>query len=349
LGAVYFRHPNKRPMAQRYSASLLLLATALGAFAQPTLPSGSNSFAPGESYTYGVGDYFTPPSVGEANTTWDYSTYTSSSTFTAVFSPPSTGGGMAGATVAEAAGGGAYAYHKATASAFEQLGVIGTGFNVNCTLNPITAFAYPFTFASEVNDTYDCTGVSGGQAFNRDSGTVVISGSSYGTLILPSGTYTNVLLVNYEQHHYDWFTNDPDFTIDYNAFIQFWIKPGIKAPLLANYEAYQVPGSLHLYSRVLDAEGIGMEEARRHDIGMDLMPNPATDRVEVLFGVGAGKRLTIELIDLTGKTVMSTRRTTQVNTVQREILDLTGLASGAYTVRVTDETGAMGAKRLVVN
>jgi hypothetical protein len=253
---------------------------------------------------------------------------------------------MAGATAAENQGGAAYVYYKATSAAYEQLGMISPQFTLNCS-NPITVFSYPFTFGSDYTDTYLCNGVTSGEAFTRSNGLVRIAGASYGTLIMPYGTFTNVLMVDIEQTHTDVLASEPDFDFHYYSWTQMFIKPGIKQPLLANYENYTKPGPYQAFSRMLDENSTGVEEALRHDIGMDLFPNPATDRVEVLFSVPAGERLTIEVIDMLGQVVHTQQRPSLIFGMQREVIDLTGVAPGAYTVRLTDQKGAMGAKRFI--
>ncbi|MEO8591101.1 MAG: T9SS type A sorting domain-containing protein [Flavobacteriales bacterium] len=332
-------------MMIRYTSSLSLVLLASVGMAQPTLSSGNSSFVPGESYLLHQCDYFTPPANGVANATWDHSDLVSTASVTDQWVTP-VGGAPVGTTVSESAGGGAYAHYKATAAAFEQVGLTAPQATLNCT-NGVTVFAYPFTFGTVVNDTYACTGVSAGESFTR-TGTVDLEGASWGTLILPYGTFTNVLMVDVEQHHEDVFASDPDFPFYYNAFTQLFIKPGVKEPLLANYENYQVPGQLLYYARMLDEDEVGVAEAMRHDIGVDLMPNPATERVEVVFGVAAGSSLALEVIDLTGKVVLGQRRPALVSGIQREVIDISSLASGAYTVRITDANGSMGAKRLIV-
>ncbi|MGV3637490.1 MAG: T9SS type A sorting domain-containing protein [Flavobacteriales bacterium] len=331
-------------MLHRYTAFVLLSGIAFAAFAQPTIPSGNSSFLPGETYTLHQGDYFTPPATGVANATWDHSDFTILSTVEDAWVAP-TPTAPAGPTVSEMLGPGVYGHYKATPTTFEQMGLTTPQATLSCS-NGITVIGYPFTFGSEVNDTYVCSGSNAGENFNR-TGTIDLNGASWGTLVLPYGTFTNVLMIDLEQHHEDVFVSDPEFPIAYNAFSQLFVKPGVKHPLLANYEVYTVPGQLFFYSRMLDGGDVGVEEALRNTIGLDLLPNPARGQVEVIFGTGASQS-TLKVIDVTGKVCLQRTRGGQGAGIQREVLDLSTLPSGAYSVRITDATGAMGTKRLIV-
>ncbi|MCB9163929.1 MAG: T9SS type A sorting domain-containing protein [Flavobacteriales bacterium] len=331
-------------MTQRYASLFILLSATLAALAQPTIPSGNSSFAPGESYTIRQGAYFTPPASGVANATWDYSGYTSTSTIESAWVAPAAGAPF-GTTVSEYLAPGVYGHYKATANSFEQIGQSAASSSLGCS-NGILLFTYPFTFDDVVNDTYACTGSTFGESFTR-TGTVDIEGASWGTLILPHGTFTNVLLIDIEQHHEDVLASDPEWPTNYNAFTQFFVKPGLRHPLLANYEVYQVPGQLFTYSRMLDASEVGVAEALNNAIGIDLLPNPARDQVDVVFGSGAD-RITLEVIDATGKVVLVEQHNAQGPGIQRQQLDLSSLQAGVYSVRVINATGAMGIKRLVV-
>ena len=51
---------------------------------------------------------------------------------------------------------------------------------------------------------------------------------------------------------------------------------------------------------------------------------------------------------LAGKVVLKKDRTTMVTGIQREVLDISGISKGLYSVLVTDDKGATGVKRLVV-
>lgn len=333
-------------MITHYTATALTLLMVTSVFAQPNLPSGSSSFAPGENYLIHRGNYFTPPDLDQANTTWNHATFATTASTTAQFVAPSVGA-PAGSTVSEVVGAGNYAHYKATATAFEQVGLTSPGASLNCT-NGLTVYAYPFTYGTEVDDTYSCTGSTNGEAFTR-TGTMDLHGGSWGTLVLPYGTFINVLMIESIQEHEDIVASDPDFPISYYARTQHFVKPGVKMPLLYNYEGYQLPGPYITFARLLDGSVVGMDEALRNAVGVDLIPNPATDHVDVVFGSAALGLAHIEVIDATGKVLAIRSNSNTANGMQREVLDITSLAAGIYSVRVTDGNGATGTKRLVKN
>ena len=332
-------------MENRYTAFLFVTAFATGVIAQPNFPSGSLSYAPGDAFILHQSTYFDPPATGIANATWNYADLSSSGSVTDQFVTPP-GSGPAGSTVAEVAGSGAYAFYKATPTSFEQLGLSSPQATLDCS-DPIKVFPYPLTFGTTMNDTYVCTGTSTGLAFTR-TGTYDIVGTSWGTLSLPYGTFNNVLMVSIEQYHVDTFLSDPDFPYGYSATIQLFLRPGVKAPLLANYMLYSIPGQVFMYSRYVDESSVGVEEAQRNVIGIDIMPNPASGSVGVEYGVAAGSAMNLEILDITGKIVLQQDRKTMVTGIQREVLDISSVAAGVYTLRITDAKGASGTKRLIV-
>ncbi len=332
-------------MENRYTAILLAMGLATCVIAQPNLPTGSISFAPGESYLLHQCAYFTPPGPGVTNAVWDHSDLVSVASFTDQFVAPPTGG-PAGSTVAEVAGTGTYVYYKASAAAFEQMGLVSPQATMSCA-NPVSVLTYPFEYGGEMLDTYSCGGNTSGFAFSRN-GTMNTVGTSWGTLILPYGTFTNVLMIMFAQNHQDIFPSNEDYDSEYQASFQLFVKPGVKQPLLSNYQTYSIPGPFNQYSRMLDASSVGVQEAQLNAIGVDMFPNPAQGSVEMIYGVVAGSTMNLEILDMAGKVVLQQDRKTMVTGIQREVFDIANLAPGVYTVRVTDAKGASGTKRLVV-
>ncbi len=331
------------PMKARYAVLLAILPIGQ-LIAQPVYNQADGSIQPGGSFVLRVGDWSAPPSTGEANATWDYAAWTSSSTVTSNFIAP-TGPGSANATVSEVVGN-SYAHYRSAPGVFQQVGFSSPGAQLTCS-NAIDVYRFPLTFGTEYSDPYLCSGVNQGEAFTR-TGTFNVVGTSWGTLVLPYGTFQNVLMVTVEQTHEDVFASDPEFPFEYAAYLTMFVKAGVHLPLLQIAELQNIPGPLLFYSRMLDQASIGIDEALSNAIGVELMPNPAADHVDVVFGVSAGIRSTIEVLDVTGKSVIMLNTGTMASGIYRETVDVSGLAAGSYTVRVTDAEGAWGTKRLVV-
>ncbi len=89
---------------------------------------------------------------------------------------------------------------------------------------------------------------------------------------------------------------------------------------------------------VIDRE---MEVQKRATLGMDLYPNPASDRINVRFASDEGTSVGIELFDGTGRS-LNQRRVTAAEGVNSVPIDVFTLPEGLYMVRVSN-----GAETLV--
>jgi hypothetical protein len=245
------------------------------------------------------------------------------------------------ANVIQDNGGGDLVVYRSSAAAYEQLGSASPDDTATCA-DPFLIMSYPLTFGDAFDDVVDCIETAG-------SNTYAISGSAssvadgWGTITLPFGTVNNVLRVRRVQDLVsEEFTPATQIRIDDYS----WYRPGVHRALFTTARnRVTLFGFLTLRdsaSTVIQDLNVGLDELVWHDIGVDAWPNPATDRLEVTFGLSAGHKVSIDVVDITGGLVRTTRRPTLVHGVQREVIDVAGLCPGAYMVRVTDETGATG-------
>jgi hypothetical protein len=327
---------------KKFYSFLALSSLPLITLAQPNLGSGSMNILPGETYSYQRGDYMFPPEDGEINAIWDYTAFNSMMVFTENYVSPTVGGGMGSSTVAIDYGGGTYIYYRGTSTKFEQVGLTGPQSSLNCNGNSITAFEYPFTYGSSFSDTYSCSGQSQGYGFTR-TGTMTGEGVGYGTLQLPYGSVSNVLLIRYQQAHTDVGALIDD---DYTATIHLFVKPGVKVPLLTIGDLNGT-FTTQTYSILLNANFVGMAEAMAQDIGIELMPNPATTSLDVMHST-TGQNMTYEIFDGLGRVVSTSSITAMAPGITRNTIDVSTLPAGNYQLRITDSTGSVGMKRFMV-
>lgn len=332
-------------MKQLYVPVLSMVVPFFSATAQPTLTSGSASPVPGDESIYQSALFMDQGPAG-AGQTWDLSSLTNLASATRQWVAPvatGVGGPFPNATVAVGLTANHFLFYKATATGFEE-----DGFSLLTTVSTcgdrLTLMQYPLAFGGVFSDDMQCD-ITDGVTSWEETATITAGADSYGTLVLPWGTVNDVLRVRTQTHREE---TQYGTVSDYDTYS--WYKPGVHFAIatietrVATFSGFTIRDSS---TAVLDASAIGMEEALRYSIGVDLQPNPATDRVEVVYGVAGGRALSIDLIDLTGTTVRTFPRTTNAAGVQRETIDLHGLSGGAYLVRVTDHTGAFGMKRLV--
>ncbi len=334
-------------MKQRYALfSALLLSLSL-AVAQPTLSAGSANPVPGDALTYSSADFVEPGAAG-AGVTWDFATLSTigSNTFTYV-TPASTGLATTfpDATVAQDESG-AYFFYRADAAGYKDVGFTLGGYTCVCS-DPLLMLAYPMAFNGTFTDNMNCNVTDGTNTWTRTS-SITGTADAHGNLVLPFGQVNNVLRVHSVQNMVD-NQIDPPSTV--NTDLYSWYRPGTHGPLFSISTMHAVYSGFPLNdssATVIDASSIvGVDELVRHDIGVELWPNPATDRVDVVYGLGGGHALTIDLLDVTGQVVRRIARRSLAAGIQREVLPIADLPAGAYLVRITDDTGALGMQRLV--
>lgn len=328
--------------------AFLLLITASSALAQPTLEAGAIDPVPGEVLSFS-GCTFVQQGPSGAGIDWDFTTLNvvNSTTLNYISLEAS---GLASrfptANVIQDNGGGDLVVYRSSAAAYEQLGSASPDDTATCA-DPFLIMSYPFSYGDSFDDVVDCSETAGADTY-AITGTSTSTADGWGDLNLPFGTVNNVLRVRRVQ---DLVSEEFNPATEIQLDDYSWYRPGVhRAIFTCARNRITLFGFLTLRdsaSTVIQDLNVGLEELVRHDIGVDAWPNPATDRLEVTFGLSAGHKVSIDVVDITGALVRTAQRPTLVHGVQREIIDVAGLSPGAYLVRVIDETGATGMRRFI--
>lgn len=330
----------------RHAYALLALATATPAAAQ-TLNNADTSPLPGDQFTYNVADYVAPGPAG-ANQTWTFTGLTSASTVAISYvSPAATGqsASFADATVASDLGGD-HVFYQADASGLDLLGIYVSPLSAAIPYsNPERMLSYPLAYSNTWSDAFEATFSNLGLPAVR-SGTINGNADGYGTLVMPYGTVTGVLRVKTTEDYADDVSGLATIECDFTTYS--WYKPGIRSPLLViNDNVTTTFGTPQTEQRAtwLPNPSVGMEEALRNAIGIDLFPNPATSELAVVFSAPGG-RMTIEVLDNTGRVALAETVSAAMG-IGRHLLQVGALPAGLYLVRVTAPSGEQGTQRLV--
>lgn len=91
---------------------------------------------------------------------------------------------------------------------------------------------------------------------------------------------------------------------------------------------------------------VGINE-NKLDLGLNLFPNPATDKVQVNYELSAETTVTITVYDLTGKLVNTISKGNQAQGRHFAFINTAEMAKGFYTVTVQTTTGISTAKLIV--
>lgn len=323
---------------------ILPCATLCG---QVTLSSGTADPSAGDALTLSTCSWVDPGPAG-TNITWAQPDLEVLSTNVSNYvSAASTGlaGTYPNATVAYDGGGGTYLFYREAATGYEQDGFVLNMYSATCS-DRLLLLPYPLSYGNTWSDNATCTVTDGSTSWAR---TMSVTGTAdgWGSIILPAGTVTNVLRVHWVENMVDNQYDPPSTTVfDYYS----WYRPETPGPVFSTSNidvtifGFSTSDSS---STLLDLSAIGMQEVLDHAIGVRVMPNPVSDRAEVVFGLGAGERATIELLDVSGRVVRTSTRAIQVSGAQREFIDMVALPAGAYVVRITDGRGAYGTSRVV--
>lgn len=279
--------------------SLPILA-AVGTSAQPVLQYANLNLVGKTFPVHVMTDAGTAdPTADGANVTWDFSSITlQMNVGTASFVDPASTPYASSyptsnlAQVVTTPLGTSYNYFLLTASSLDMLAEDVGGTSPQTYTDPKTPLQFPLAYQDSYVDNY----TSGGS-----SGTVTRVYSAYGTVILPTGTYTYVVKVTSSSGDIDYYHSNP-------------LEP------LGHIDS---DGMVIVYG---DAT-MGVADLGHVPV-LSAMPNPATDNVEV---TGLARNAQWQLVDLQGRVLLN--GTANAAPLQ---LNMGTLAAGPYALVVLD-------------
>jgi len=325
-----------KPLYALSISALIPLGLSAQTMTQADMP------VPGDQFLINYGPYVA--TSGGSNMTWDFSTLSADSSETIQFVDPA-GTPMAasfpGATVAQYQDN-SYTYFQTSGTDMLLLGVDADGIIVPYQ-DPEQWLQVPCSFGTTWSDNLAASFSSSGFPVNR-SGSVTGNADGFGSVVMPFGTVNNVLRVRLVEDY----TDQTIVNIDYDFITDFFYKPGLHAPLvqIGDYTVTTLITVNDQRTQWLDGSAVGIAEALTQDIGIDVFPNPASDRIEVVYG--ASGRLTLELVDATGRTVQVRELGQRAPGVHRDVVDIAGQPAGLYVLRIRNEAGETGTKRLII-
>jgi hypothetical protein len=321
----------------------LCLASTTALFAQPTLTSGQLNPRPGEVYLSHSMDTTLSTTITTGPQTWNFSTLATINLDTIAYLACAATpycDSFPGSNLAS------YDYQAAQYNYLDtsttRLSIIGGYFApdyAHITGHWDMAY-YPLTLGSTHRDTFDANQNSGGLYFfhhERDS----MVYDSYGTLILPGGTYTNVVRVHTFQYSHDSSTFSPvsDALVEtYN-----WYTAGFHNPLLtytvdtsssSNYAGYYTRNTLGLKPIVT---GIN---------NLNVYPNPATDVLNVSFTL-MSPSASATLTDMAGRNIVTIAEEQMKNGANELTISTANIAPGMYLLHL-QTTDASIVRKVVI-
>lgn len=270
--------------------SLLLASASIGLVNAQTINGSDVNPVVGDNFIYHNTDYISPGNSGIGQT-WDYSSMVSTGQETVNY----TASAFANANITQTYGSGVIVHWNYSASGQDIIAQIAQGVTIEYT-NPWTFFGLPLSMGTSGSDTFFSTFNSGGTTFTR-SGTTTWEVDGTGTLITPTGTYTDVIRVKTNDDYSD---ESIFMDIEYLGETYFFLKAGVHHPL-ASVTTLQsnISGTIE-YGTYLDVPSASLEN---NELIFTIYPNPTSDFLNIST-LGNTKFDKIEIVDMNGKVVI---------------------------------------------
>lgn len=192
---------------------------------------------------------------------------------------------------------------------------------------------YPFNYGDSFADTYHGMSlISFGEV--RASANTSVVADSYGTLILPTGTYSDILRTTTIDNETDSiFVNGVFSSVIYLSRTQYaWYTSSSFGPILS-MEILNLSGVIDTTCYYTNDES-GVRERGKHLISdFSVFPNPAEDHLFVEFVSYGWQDVAIVIVNQVGQVMIS--KTTSATGTINEKFDIRSLPSGIYFANIS--------------
>lgn len=325
--------------------SITAVAATLSSIAQPTLTAANSNPVPGDKF-YGVYCNTTGVSKGPsgAAVTWDFSTLTAVGYDSIAYVA------CAGTTYCDTFPGstvateydGDFDYFITDASGFYYTGY---GMSGGCAIysDYSTRMVYPFTYNSTHVDDYSMVQAAFSTwSYGKDS----MLADGWGTLILPTGTYSNVLRVRYRVYSTDSFAMTTPADVNRRLSEQYlWFMPGMHMPLLSMYFDTSGTGTLDLWDvEYFSGTPVGVKNTKISANDATILPNPADGASHIHLNMQTAGNVQVTITDIVGRQVGAPLQQYAAKGITDINLDVAALPSGMYMVNIMTPSGAIQRK-----
>lgn len=331
---------------KQLSLTSICILTFVSVWAQPILTSES-FYIPGDVVTaYDVATQNLNDGSDGDNQTWDFSelqTLQESSSWGGSVVDPSTLNDFdfySGANIAMMMNDGVIRYWNSNEQELAAMGQGGDQDLLQLT-NSNKLLEFPFTLGTSFSD--DASGMlySTCRTYEWES-TSETQGVGYGTLILPSGTYDNVLKVRRIS-----FTSKTEtelgFERENNIVEHYWFQPGTPGPLfyMRSWNNNGCPGSnegTEAFYTVTNNVSTGTQSNEDNELSLSIFPNPATDKTHLNVRSAESLVGEIWISDMLGQSVVTVNEPGKIENSRLYNIDLGKLQPGMYVLNLrTDE------------
>jgi len=337
-------------MRDNYILGIIALFLTTSILAQPTLDLSDLTPSIGDQFTHSLTQWVQMDDGG-ANQTWDYSNLTSDQSRTTEYIDPSTAPNInlfpEATHVSKTLELSQYGYSSYANNRSEIVGLLSQqGGAYQIYPNPRTLLEFPLAYNSAFQDTYALENVLGGEGSIIQYGTVSASCDGYGTLIIPSGIYTDVVRVRYTiTSTLEVILNSEVISsVNSTEIAYFFFAAGIPASLLTMVE-YESDDGVTSTAANMYSGGVLNIENNEIQSSLNVYPNPATDFAFVEFQLDNSQYVSASLFSLDGR-VIEQYSAQNFSSGQNKIqLEIPAISSGVYLLQL--KTGHITAHRKI--
>jgi Secretion system C-terminal sorting domain len=335
-----------------------LLIGSVSAIAQPTLSGLNTNPVFGENVTIAYYNYIAQGSAGAAQT-WNFASITPVSAGTVA--TYGTGGVSAtdlgtfpSANIVQTFTNGQKSFFTTNTNSYQFQGIIAGAQVINYS-NPEDQLRFPMTFGTtSYTDAFVAMVDNGAQQYSR-IGTSSVVADGYGTLILPGGTYTNVLRVKNTQIYQDSINLAPglDYIYEYTNVQYLWYLPNNHAPIFTSYNfSYTLNGGAPVNSQ----GSYKLATIATSDISnltsvhsLSIYPNPVNSG-EINLDVNLIQDIDydVTVLNAIGEAVLVSKNELGKSGFNSNKIDVSELSNGIYTLLIQGSGQTLVSKKLII-
>lgn len=291
---------------------------AITANAQPVLTAANTNPVIGEGFQWISANNVSSPGNAGANQTWDFSSLVTISgtqydTVIPAYAAPSSSDYPDANIAIQNLNYNYYSFYKNCNDSFAYYGAKGLSWQ-RISTDPSKMLTYPFTYNSTFNDNYYFDENSGGTLFYTTGSSVALA-DGYGTLILPSGTFSDVLRVKTTGSTYYSSSSNTTYYTSYYFYL-----PGNHQPIfkLGKSGSSYVPTILKMIVTGINETNISLAKIK-------LFPDPATNNITIETSLPTS----IEILNLEGQLL------TDIKELNYSVnIDISSYAKGLYIAKL---------------
>ena len=304
----------------------MALAVVSQLTAQPVI---TNSIVPqvGNSSTFRLFDpAVESPGPGGAAVTWDFSNVTMTGTSILQYNPPSSYANASqfpGSTLVAEQSSGILLFLKEESQYLSEMGLVASTLTETYIADPRVVMKFPMTYGDSLTDNFEGTAILSAVTATRTGSSEIVA-DGYGTLILPYGTFTDVLRVRLVSTYADEFLSQVVNTgVD---TIYNWYMEGHYDYLYtwSRIESSNF-GSIY-YGAYLDTLYAGSRESAGKRSDLVIYPNPAAGQIRIVCGGHIGE---LSVYDQEGRLIYREIPATVAKPKEMDV-DLSHLQKGLY-------------------